>query len=66
MNAKGVIRDVGRALDMPYKEVDTIAKLVPADLENDHRSGHSAGAPPEGLIDTDEQMTKAYHHFKSP
>lgn len=32
MLAKGVIRDVGRALDMPYKEVDTIAKLVPGDL----------------------------------
>jgi len=32
MLAKAVIRDVGRALDMPYKEVDTIAKLVPPDL----------------------------------
>ena len=32
MMAKGVIRDVGRALDMPYKEVDAIAKLVPNDL----------------------------------
>lgn len=29
MNAKGVIRDVGRVLDMPYGEVDKIAKLVP-------------------------------------
>ena len=29
MQAKGVIRDVGRALDMPYGEVDKIAKLVP-------------------------------------
>jgi DNA polymerase-3 subunit alpha len=29
MQAKGVIRDVGRALDMPYKEVDKIAKLIP-------------------------------------
>jgi DNA polymerase III subunit alpha len=29
MQAKAVIRDVGRALDMPYKEVDKIAKLVP-------------------------------------
>jgi len=32
MLAKGVIRDVGRALDIPFKEVDTIAKLVPNDL----------------------------------
>jgi len=29
MQAKGVIRDVGRVLDMPYKEVDRIAKLIP-------------------------------------
>ncbi len=29
MNAKGVIRDVGRVLDMPYGDVDRIAKLVP-------------------------------------
>lgn len=32
MMAKAVIRDVGRALDMPYKEVDAIAKLIPNDL----------------------------------
>ncbi len=29
MAAKGVIRDVGRALNYPYGEVDRIAKLVP-------------------------------------
>jgi DNA polymerase-3 subunit alpha len=32
MQAKGVIRDVGRALNMPYGEVDRIAKLVPNQL----------------------------------
>jgi DNA polymerase-3 subunit alpha len=29
MKARAVIRDVGRVLDMPYGEVDKIAKLVP-------------------------------------
>ena len=29
MNAKGVIRDVGRVLGLPYGDVDKIAKLVP-------------------------------------
>jgi DNA polymerase III subunit alpha len=29
MMAKGVIRDVGRVLDIPYAEVDKVAKLVP-------------------------------------
>ncbi len=33
MKAKGVIRDVGRALDIPYTEVDRIAKLVPDALK---------------------------------
>ncbi len=32
MKAKAVIRDVGRALDIPYGEVDRIAKLVPATI----------------------------------
>ena len=29
MLAKGVLRDVGRAMDIPYSEVDRIAKLIP-------------------------------------
>ncbi len=29
MMAKGVIRDVGRALDLTYQEVDRIAKMIP-------------------------------------
>jgi DNA polymerase III subunit alpha len=32
MAAKGVIRDVGRSLDIPYAEVDRIAKLIPEEL----------------------------------
>jgi DNA polymerase-3 subunit alpha len=32
MAAKAAIKDAGRALDMPYAEVDKIAKLVPAEL----------------------------------
>ncbi len=30
--AKGVVRDVGRALDMPYAQCDAIAKMIPGDL----------------------------------
>jgi len=32
MQAKAVVRDVGRVLDLPYKEVDVIAKLIPNTL----------------------------------
>lgn len=32
MAAKGVIRDVGRVLDLPYNYVDSIAKMIPNEL----------------------------------
>ncbi|MFH1783065.1 MAG: DNA polymerase III subunit alpha [Candidatus Omnitrophota bacterium] len=32
MAARGVIRDVGRVMNVPYADVDKIAKLVPMDL----------------------------------
>ena len=32
MAARGAIRDVGRALDIPYNEVDVVAKQVPNEL----------------------------------
>ena len=30
--ARGVIRDVGRVMDLPYAQVDTIAKMIPQEL----------------------------------
>ena len=33
MMAKGVVRDVGRALGMSFQETDRIAKLIPAELK---------------------------------
>ncbi|MGE3189304.1 MAG: DNA polymerase III subunit alpha [Vicinamibacterales bacterium] len=33
MKAKAVVRDVGRAMDMPYAEVDRIAKQIPPALD---------------------------------
>lgn len=32
MAAKGAIRDVGRALNMPYADVDRVAKAIPSEL----------------------------------
>ena len=32
LKARGVIRDVGRVLDLPYGYVDSIAKMIPMDL----------------------------------
>ena len=36
MAARGAIRDVGRALNVPYAEVDQIAKLVPMGANGQH------------------------------
>src|SRR5260370_3681441 len=33
MKAKAVVRDVGRVLEMPFGEVDKVAKLIPAALD---------------------------------
>ena len=33
MKAKAVVRDVGRVLDMPYADVDKVAKLIPPALD---------------------------------
>ena len=32
MAARGVIRDVGRVLDLPYAQVDAVAKMIPQEL----------------------------------
>jgi DNA polymerase-3 subunit alpha len=55
LQAKGVIRDVGRVLGMQYGDVDKIAKLVPPDLgitlkealEKEPRLGELAGKDPQ-------------------
>ena len=33
MKAKAVVRDVGRVLDMPYADVDKVAKQIPPALD---------------------------------
>jgi len=33
MAARAVIRDVGRAMDIPYSDVDKIAKMIPSELK---------------------------------
>ena len=42
MAAKAVLKDAGRALDMPYGEVDKIAKMIPDDAQ--YRAGRRAEA----------------------
>ncbi|MBP3351859.1 MAG: DNA polymerase III subunit alpha [Lachnospiraceae bacterium] len=48
--AKGVIRDVGRVMDLPYAFVDSIAKMVPNEL----------GITLEKALDMNPEMRKLY------
>ena len=50
MAAKAAIKDVGRALDMPYGDVDRIAKLVPATI----------GVTIERALQDSPELLKAY------
>ncbi len=60
--AKNSIRDVGRALDIPYADVDKIAKMVPNELNielktaifGDSESGTPGNPELKKLYDTDE------------
>ena len=58
MKAKGVVRDVGRALGMSFAETDRIAKLVPDDLKMTINKALEAEPDLQNLYDTDPQVKK--------
>lgn len=53
MAAKAAVRDVGRALNIPYGEVDRIAKLVPNELGITLKRALEVNHELKGLYDTD-------------
>ena len=56
--AKNCIRDVGRALDLPYSLCDTIAKLIPAELNMTIDRALSVNPELRSLYESDEQVKK--------
>ncbi len=54
--AKGVIRDVGRVMDLPYAMVDTIAKLVPRELNITLDRALEMNSELLGMYQQDEQV----------
>jgi DNA polymerase-3 subunit alpha len=58
MAARGVIRDVGRVLGMPYAEVDQIAKQVPNTLHITLEDALRLSKPLSDLYETDERVKK--------
>ena len=58
MKARAVIRDVGRGLDMPYGEVDHIAKLIPDQLNITIKEAIDQEPRLKDLNNRDEQVAK--------
>lgn len=56
MSARAVIRDVGRAIDMPYPQVDKIAKMIPNELKITIKKALEMNEDLAILYKTDEQV----------
>jgi DNA polymerase III subunit alpha len=56
MAAKAAIKDVGRAMDIPYGEVDRLAKLVPATLGITLEKALQESPQLKSAIDSDEKL----------
>lgn len=64
MAAKGVIRDVGRVMDMPYSEVDRIAKLIPNVLNISLKEAIKKEERLKGLIKEDQKVAHLFETAK--
>ena len=72
LQARGVLRDVGRALDMSYAKVDQIAKMVPAELgmtldkaletSPDFKSAYGSDPEIQKLIDMSRRLEGLPRH----
>ena len=58
MGAKGVLRDVGRALAMPYGDVDQVARMIPTKLGITLNEAKELNPEFQQAIDTDEAVKK--------
>ncbi len=55
--ARGVIKDVGRVLDMPYAKTDSISKMIPMDLGITIDKALEANNELRQLYETDSEVT---------
>ncbi|MFN2353286.1 MAG: DNA polymerase III subunit alpha [Desulfopila sp.] len=65
MKARGVIRDVGRALDIPFGEVDKIAKLVPDQLQMTIEKAIKEEPRLQEAADNDPRVAELLHVSKT-
>ena len=65
MQARAVIRDVGRAMDMPYGEVDRIAKMIPNTLNITLDDALKQEPRLQDLAKTNSEVGKLITHAKA-
>ncbi len=58
MKAKAVVKDVGRALDVPYKETDFISKLIPTEDKMTVKKAIETVPEIKDLYQNDARITK--------
>ena len=56
LQAKGVVRDVGRALNMPYSRCDAIAKMIPRELGITLSKALEVSSELKNAYDTDPEV----------
>ena len=56
MAARGVIRDVGRVMDLPYAFVDSISKMIPTELNMTLERALQMNSELRSLYESDEQV----------
>jgi len=61
---RAAIRDVGRVLEMPYAEVDRIAKLIPADLKMTLEAAPKAEPQLQEMIDGSPKIAELFQYSR--
>jgi DNA polymerase-3 subunit alpha len=59
---RAAVRDVGRVLEMPYAEVDRIAKLIPPDLKMTLENAPKAEPRLKELIDANPKVAELFRY----
>jgi len=62
LQAKGVIRDVARVLDMPYSKADAMAKLIPDELGIDLKGSYEKEPKIRELVKNDPQAKRTWEY----